>query len=159
MKFKPEEIAEFDKSRVLNDAELLKKGANFKVSPEGRSQLILTEAQVDKSQKDRPESHETKERKLGNPESLIEAIKDHDVVTFTQLEDKVDLNATGSLSKLTPLIVAIQEKDAVIFGLLISDKRVDINARDSEGRTPLQHAIKTKNLAAKVLLLSKGAVE
>ena len=66
-KYSKEEIAEMEKQRTLNDAELLKDGASYAINEEDEKRLDLTEEQKKKAQEDQDKIEEIRRKIAGEP--------------------------------------------------------------------------------------------
>lgn len=70
-------------------------------------------------------------------EGLVASIENSDIVTFSSLINKIDNINDRNAAGTTPLIAAIKAHKPAMFALLINHRSIDVNATDSEGKTPL----------------------
>lgn len=71
----------------------------------------------------------------------------------------LDTDVPGAFLRITPLALAVIHKHLSIMKVLLDTSRVDINAQDNQGRTPLYHAVISKEKVSTLLLLSGEQID
>ncbi|KAH9573145.1 hypothetical protein CY35_02G189700 [Sphagnum magellanicum] len=93
---------------------------------------------------------------------LLEAAKDDDElkVVAALAQPGVDVNCCDDegYDCRTPLLLACKLGNLRVFRILLEDHRVDVNARDTQGRTVL-HLWKTEYLVKKILLSERTDID
>lgn len=89
--------------------------------------------------------------------SLINARKTSDALKFSL--EKVDINKVDSATGLTPLILAVRNRDIELIKFLLKQPTIEINKLDQQKYrfTPLHHACQQKSLPIMKLLVESGA--
>lgn len=151
--YTPEEL-EQEKSRIISDAELLKKGARY-VQDLGtdKPRLEITKQQLDEIKQ---RKGERKEIKTKSGKALVALILSEDWKAYGMIADpEVDIDATDD-DETTPLMAAIKTGSFTLVRDVLK-RKPDVNAVDRFGNTALYYAIKSKDAHFISLLRRHGA--
>lgn len=74
---------------------------------------------------------------------------------FEGMESAQPKSPVAETERVTALIRAIQRRCLDLTKFLVEEMKVDVNAADEKGRTPLMHAVAGNNVAAVHMLMGK----
>lgn len=70
----------------------------------------------------------------------------------------LDIDVPDTFFGMTPFALAVAHGHSDVAKILLNSGRADINARDNQGRTPLHHAVISKQKESTLLLLSRWQI-